>query len=84
MTSEAGSAVLRGSSPGGRKTSRSCCQRPRKVKGEAVSVVLFQEQFETLQEAIANWRETQQILQRMQGISRMVICRILPDTSRCK
>lgn len=75
--------------PGLRAGSRSrsrgpCYQWTRKVKGRTVSVALSKEQFEALQEAIANWREVQEILQRMQVISRTVIFGTLPDTRRRK
>ena len=61
-----------------------CYQWTRKVKGKTVSVALSREQFEALQEAIANWREIEKILRRMQVISRTVIFRTLPDTHRRK
>ena len=61
-----------------------CYQWTRKVKGKTVSVALSREQFEGLGEAIANWREVQRILQRMQVISRTVIFGTLPDTRRRK
>ncbi|MCP5522691.1 MAG: hypothetical protein H7A46_14205 [Verrucomicrobiales bacterium] len=61
-----------------------CYQWTRKVKGKTVSVALSKEQFEALQEAIANWRVIQQTLQRMQVISRTVIFGTLPDTRRRK
>lgn len=54
------------------------------MKGKTVSVALSKEQFEALQEAIANWRTIQQTLQRMQVISRTVIFGTLPDTRRRK
>lgn len=61
-----------------------CYQWTRKVKGKTVSVALSQEQFQALQTAIANWREIQDVLQRMQVISRTVIFGTLPDTRRRK
>lgn len=61
-----------------------CYQWTRKVKGKTVSVALSREQFEALQEAIANWRRIQKLLQRMQVISRTVIFGTLPDTRRRK
>jgi hypothetical protein len=61
-----------------------CYQWTRKVKGKTVSVALSQEQFQALQEAIENWRELQDLLQRMQVISRSLIFGTLPDTRRRK
>jgi hypothetical protein len=61
-----------------------CYQWTRKVKGKTVSVALSMEQFEALQEAIANWRELQDILHRMQVLSHSMIFGILPDTRRRK
>lgn len=61
-----------------------CYQWTRKVKAKTVSVVLSREQFEALQQAIENWRETQQILQRMQALSREVIFTTLPNPPRRK
>ena len=61
-----------------------CYQWTRKVKGKTVSVALSQEQYQALQAAIANWKETQEILQRMQVLSREVIFGTLPHPSRRK
>lgn len=61
-----------------------CYQWTRKVKGKTVSVALSKEQFEALQQAIVNWRELQQILNRMQALSRSMIFGTLPDTRRRK
>jgi hypothetical protein len=61
-----------------------CYQWTRKVKGKTVSVALSREQYEALQQAIANWREAQEILQRMQALSREVIFRTLPGPPRRK
>ena len=61
-----------------------CYQWTRKVKGKTVSVALSKEQFEALQEAIENWRQTQEILNRMQALSRSMIFGTLPDTRRRK
>jgi len=61
-----------------------CYQWTRKVKGRTVSVALSKEQFEALQEAIENWRQTQEILKRMQVLSRSMIFGTLPDTRRRK
>ena len=61
-----------------------CYQWTRKVKGKTVSVALSKEQFQALQEAIENWRELQDILNRMQVLSRSMIFATLPDTRRRK
>jgi len=59
-----------------------CYQWTRKVKGKTVSVALSKEQFQALQEAIENWRQLQDILSRMQVLSRSLIFGTLPDTRR--
>jgi hypothetical protein len=61
-----------------------CYQWTRKVKAKTVSVALSQEQYEALKQAIANWREIQEILQRMQVLSREVIFTTLPSPPRRK
>jgi hypothetical protein len=50
-----------------------CYQWTRKVKGKTVSVALSQQQYAALKQAIENWRDLQQILERMQELSREVI-----------
>jgi len=37
-----------------------------------------------MREAITNWREVQQILKRMEQITRAIIFRSMPDTKRRK
>lgn len=61
-----------------------CYQWTRKVKGKTVSVALSQAQYQALQAAIVNWKETQEILQRMQALSREVIFGTLPHPPRRK
>ena len=61
-----------------------CYQWTRKEKKKTVSVALSKEQFQAMQGAIVNWRKVQQILARMEQISRLVIFRTLPDTRRRK
>ena len=61
-----------------------CYQWTRKVKGKTVSVALSREQYEALQQAIANWRKAQEILQQMQALSRQVIFETLPHPPRRK
>ena len=59
-------------------------QWTRKVKDKTVSVALSREQYEALKEAIDNWHQTQEILQRMQALSRHVIFEMLPNPPRRK
>jgi hypothetical protein len=61
-----------------------CYQWTRKVKGKTVSVALSEQQFAALKQAIANWRDVQQILQRMQALSREIIFGTLPNPPRRK
>jgi hypothetical protein len=61
-----------------------CYQWTRKVKGKTVSVALSQEQYQALQTAIVNWKETKEILQRMQTLSRKLIFETLPHPPRRK
>jgi hypothetical protein len=61
-----------------------CYQWTRKVNAKTVSVALSQEQYLALKEAIANWREAQAILQRMQALSREIIFGTLPSPPRRK
>jgi hypothetical protein len=61
-----------------------CYQWTRKVKAKTVSVALSQEQYAALKQAIENWRETQEILQQMQALSREVIFGTLPNPPRRK
>ena len=61
-----------------------CYQWTRKVKGKTVSVALSKEQFEAMRDAIANWKETQQTLKRMEEITREIIFLTMPDTKRRK
>ena len=61
-----------------------CYQWTRKVKAKTVSVALSREQYEALKQAIENWREIQETLQRMQALSREVIFATLPNPPRRK
>ncbi len=74
-----GYAQDRGSGAGG-----PCYQWTRKVKGKTVSVALSKEQYDALHAAIVNWKETQNILQRMQALSRELIFSTLPNPPRRK
>ena len=61
-----------------------CYQWTRKVKGKTVSVALSQEQYQALSAAIVNWKETQEIFQRMQTLSRQFIFDTMPHPPRRK
>jgi len=61
-----------------------CYQWTRKVKGKTVSVALSQEQYQWLAEAIANWRNLQDVLKEMQQISRRILFENLPNPKRRK
>ena len=61
-----------------------CYQWTRKVKAKTVSVALSKEQYQALKQAIENWRELQEILHRMQALSRQVIFETLPNPPRRK
>jgi hypothetical protein len=61
-----------------------CYQWTRKVKGKTVSVALSLDQYSALKQAIENWRQTQEILQRMQTLTREVIFGTLPNPPRRK
>ena len=52
--------------------------------GKTVSVALSQEQFEWLQQAIANWRQVQHTLKEMQRLSRRMLFENLPHPPRRK
>lgn len=61
-----------------------CYQWTRKVKAKTVSVALSREQYDALKAAIDNWHQAQEILQRMQALSRQVIFDTLPSPPRRK
>ena len=61
-----------------------CYQWTRKETKKTVSVALSKEQYQAMQQAIANWRQAQTVLRRMQQVSRQVIFATLPDTHRRK
>jgi hypothetical protein len=61
-----------------------CYQWTRKVKGKTVSVALSKEQFEWLEEAIAQWRQVQATLKEMQRLSRRVLFETVPNPPRRK
>jgi hypothetical protein len=61
-----------------------CYQWTRKVNAKTVSVALSREQYKWLKQAIANWRQVQQILQEMQRLSRQVLFETMPNPKRRK
>ena len=61
-----------------------CYQWTRKLKGKTLSVALSKEQFEWLQQAIAQWREAQALLREMQRLSRRVLFETVPHPPRRK
>ena len=61
-----------------------CYQWTRKVRAKTVSVALSREQYEALKQAIDNWQQAQEILRRMQALSRQVIFETLPSPPRRK
>src|SRR5579864_2249483 len=61
-----------------------CYQWTRKVKAKTLSVALSREQYEALKQAIDNWQHAQEILRRMQALSRHVIFETLPNPPRRK
>lgn len=61
-----------------------CYQWTRKVKGKTLSVALSPQQYQALKAAIANWKDAQEILQRMQALSRELIFGTLPHPPRRK
>jgi len=61
-----------------------CYQWTRKEKKKTVSVALSKEQYAAMKTAIVNWRTAQNILRRMETLSRKMIFQTLPDTRRRK
>jgi uncharacterized protein DUF6788 len=61
-----------------------CYQWTRKVKAKTVSVALSRQQFVALKQAIENWHEVRQTLERMQALSRQIIFQSLPNPPRRK
>jgi len=61
-----------------------CYQWTRKVKGKTVSLALSKEQFEWLDQAIANWRALQQTIKQMQRLSREILFTTVPHPPRRK
>ena len=63
---------------------RSGYQWTRKAAQKTVSVALSKEQFEAMQEAVANERKLWKIVREMERVSRRIIFASAPDTRRRK
>jgi hypothetical protein len=61
-----------------------CYQWSRKQRGKTVSVALSKEQYVWLKKAIANWRDVQKIMKRMEKLSLTTLFKTVPDTHRRK
>jgi len=61
-----------------------CYQWTRKVQAKTLSVALSKEQYEWLHSAIAQWREVQATLKKMQQLSRRVLFETVPHPPRRK
>lgn len=59
-------------------------QWSRKENKKTVSVALSEEQYTAMKQAIQNWRQAQNTLKRMQQVSRSLIFKTTPDTTRRK
>jgi len=61
-----------------------CYQWTRKERKKTVSVALSKEQYLWMKRAIANWRQSQRLLKRMEQISRAVLFGTVPGLLRRK
>lgn len=61
-----------------------CFQWTRKVRGKTLSVALSAQQYQWLKDAVANWRQVQEILKQMQKLSRQVLFATVPHPPRRK
>lgn len=61
-----------------------CYQWTRKERKKTVSVALSREQYLWMKRAIANWRQVQRMLKRMEQISRAVLFETVPGPLRRK
>jgi hypothetical protein len=61
-----------------------CYQWSRKERKKTISVALSKEQYQWMNSAIANWRQVQQTLKRMEQISRLVLFRTITEPPRRK
>ena len=56
----------------------------RKVRAKTVTVALSQEQYQWLRQAVANQRELERIIERMQTLSRQILFENIPGVVRRK
>ncbi len=56
----------------------------RKVKAKTVTVALSKQQYEWLRQAVANQRELQRLVRRMQQLSRQILFESVPGVTRRK
>ena len=56
----------------------------RKVRAKTVTVALSEEQYHWLKQAVANQRELERIVERLQTLSRQVLFEKVPGVIRCK
>ena len=61
-----------------------CYQWTRKERKKTVSVALSKKQYLWMKRAIANWRQAQRLLKRMEQISRAVLFGTVPEPLRRK
>ena len=55
-----------------------------KSKAKTVTVALSQEQYDWLQQAVANQRKLEQIIRQMQSLSRQTLFETIPGVTRRK
>jgi len=72
--------------PGARLIDSYCrySQWSRKENKKTISVALSEDQYAAMKRAIENWKQAQQTLKRMQQVSRAIIFKTTPDTTRRK
>jgi hypothetical protein len=75
-----GSVLARSAASSG----RSGYQWTRKVAGKTVTVALSSEQFQAMKQAVSNQRKLRRTLAQMEKISRQILFRTTPDTTRRK
>jgi hypothetical protein len=66
------------------RSPRAGYQWTRKVAQKTISVALSPEQYQSLKQAIANRRELDKTISKMERLSRQILFQTLPDTNRRK
>lgn len=66
------------------RSPRAGYQWTRKVAKKTISVALSPEQYQSLKQAIANRRELDKTISKMERLSRQILFQTLPDTKRRK